>query len=135
MAEREKQAINKTVTGFDYGIAGVIYFRGEDEFSTPILIVPNKEWSRGIHLEDIPRFVLSLDFDVTDEKQMDEQRTLQFNNNGEIIGVIFQNSKEGVQLDDLPLSAEQILEARDLLEHYHKDENPEIEDYWRQKVL
>ena len=135
MVEREKQAIRKGITGFDYGIAGVIYYRGEDEFSTPSLLIPNKEWSRGIHLEDNPRFIVSLDSDVTVEEKIDEKRTLQINTNGEVIGVIFQNSKEGTMLDDLPLSIELISEARDLLKAYYDDENPEIEDYWRQKGL
>ena len=133
MAEREKPPIKKTVTGFDYGIAGVIYYRGEDEFSTPVLMVSNKEWSNGIHLEDNPRFIISLESDVVDDRRIDEKRTLELNSNGEVIGVTFQNSKDGIMLDDLPISEELISEARDLLKAYHEDENPEIEDYWRQK--
>ena len=135
MVEREKPPIRKTVTGFDYGIAGIAYFRGENEFTAPILIIPNKEWSRGIHLEDTPRFIISLDSDFVSEKTIDDKRTLQINDKGEVIAVVFQNSREGVILNDLPLPEELLAEAKNLLDAYHKDQNPDVEDYWRQKGL
>lgn len=133
MTEREKQPIQKDITGFDYGIAGVIYHRGEDEFSTPCLMIPNKGWSRGIHLEDNPRFIISLESDATEDKKIDEKRTLELNSNGEVVAITFLNSKDGTLLDDLPISEQLKAEARDLLDHYHKDQNPEIEDYWKGK--
>lgn len=134
MVESEKKPIEKSVTGFDYGIAGVIYHRGEDEFSTPSLMVPNIEWSRGIHLEDNPRFIISLDSDVAEEKKIDEKRTLELDSNGTVIGVLFQNSKDGVQLEDLSISPDLIAEASDLIRAYHEDQNPDVEDYWRGKL-
>ncbi len=134
MVEREKQPIQKHVTGFDYGISGVIYHRGKDESSVPSLWVPNKGWSNGIHLQDNPTLMLSIDMNFTEERQIDEKRSLLFNDKGEVIGVIFQNSKDGAMLDDLPLSDDLISEGRDLLKAYHEDHNPEVEDYWEQKT-
>ncbi len=131
MVENDKGPINKSVTGFDYGIAGVIYHRGDDEFSTPSLMVPNPGWSRGIHLVDNPRFIISLETDVVVDKPLDEKRTLEIDDQGNVIGVSFLSSKDGVQLYDLPISADLIDEARELMKVYHSDENPDVEDYWK----
>lgn len=130
--EREKPPIHKSPIGFDYGICGVVYHRGNDEFSTPSLLIPNREWSRGTHLVDTPKFIISLDVDVSSKQQLDDERTLELDKEGNVIGISFTSGKKGVRLDDLPISDNLKAEATELFNTYLKDENPEIEDYWRQ---
>jgi len=138
MAERrirEENTINKSVTGFDYGIAGIIYHRGFDEFSTPSLMVPNEEWSRGIHLTDEPVLIISLEADHVIEEMLDDNRVLLKSNDGTIVGIRFKGSKVKTQLDDLPLSDELKAQAHELFDTYHQDENPDLEDYWKYSEL
>lgn len=116
----ERGDVKREEIGFDYAIAGVIYFTGENQFSVPNLFVPNKTLSRPIELVDEPTLDISDDYIAVTE-QLDDRRSIELNTKGEIIGVRFLRSREGVAFDGLPLTENTLAEARYLFQAYHSD--------------
>lgn len=116
--------IKRAETGFDSFVAGVVYFRGESEFSTPNLFVPNNIRDPGkVQLEDTPSFVIA-DGHIASTRRIDDRRLLELNKEGKVVGITFRNSREEVIFDGLPLTDDLVTEARDLFDAYHTDQQP-----------